>query len=453
MNTNDENRLEQNVDRAVRALKTPPVPDGPPPEALAAALAAGAAGTQPKTRSLKERIASMNRFLKTAAALSAAAVIVAASLVAFFVWTGGHSGGLAIADVLKSITAKTAKFTITARMEPQPAGMPPEQTMHILVMENLVRQELPGGIHQVMDFKSSRSVTIIPQQKKVMVMKMTGLPQEAKGQMSNDFFGELRRRIEELRGSGPKDVEWLGEKDFDGRPARGFHKHVEGMDITVWADAETCLPVQMEMRYGGGAQQYFVTMSNFELDMPLDPALFSMAVPEGYTVEERSMDISPPTEADLVAGLRQWANLADGAFPDRIDMNTVMETMKKWAAAQQAGNAQASPTQEQMDTMMKVQRVLMFVMQLSGEKVDWRYAGKGVRLGDAGTPVFWYRPKGAANYRMVCGDLTVADVAPDALPDIPDAQRPDDGSPSQPSPSAQAPTAPTPAPPRLPTPK
>ena len=167
------------------------------------------------------------------------------------------------------------------------------------------------------------------------------------------------------------------------------------------------------------------------------------------------MDISPPTEVDLVAGLRQWANLADGAFPDRIDMNTVMETMKKWAAAQD-GNAQASPTQEQMDTMMKVQRVIMFLMQLSGEKVDWRYAGKGVRLGDAGTPVFWYRPKGAANYRMVCGDLTVADVAPNALPDIPDAQRPDDRSPSQPSPPAQAlpvptpPAVPAPAPPRLP---
>jgi hypothetical protein len=164
------------------------------------------------------------------------------------------------------------------------------------------------------------------------------------------------------------------------------------------------------------------------------------------------MNMSPPTEADLVTGLRQCANMADGAFPDRIDMNTIMELLKTWMT-QPSGNAQQSPTQEQLDTMLKVQRVLMFVMQLSGEKVDWRYAGKGVRLGDAGTPVFWYRPKGAANYRMVCGDLTVADVAPDALPDIPDAQRPDDGSPSQPSPSAQAPTAPTPAPPRLPTPK
>jgi len=435
MNTNDENRSDRAVDRAVRILKSVPIPDGPPPEVLATVLAAGAPGAPPKPLSLKERIASMNRHVKLAAAFAVAAVIVLAALTAFLVWPGGGKSSLAIADVLKPITAKTAKFTITARMDPAPAGAPAEQTMQVLVMENLMRQELPGESYLVMDLKSSRSVTIIPQQKMVMVMKRTGLPQGAKDQMSNDFFGELRRRVEELRGSGPKDAEWLGEKDFNGRTARGFHKHQEGIDITVWADAETCLPVLMEIRYGGGA---LVTMSNFELDVPLDPALFSMAVPEGYTVEERSMNISPPTEADLVTGLRQCANLADGAFPDRIDQNTIMEILKKWIT-QQSGNAQQGPTQELLDTMMKVQRVLLFVMQLSAEKVDWRYAGKGVRLGDAGTPVFWYRPKDAANYRMVCGDLTVADVAPDALPDIPDAQRPEDGSPSQPLP-APAPT-------------
>ena len=449
MNPDDENRLEQNVDRAVQALKSLPVPDGPPPDLLAAVLAAGKADTQPKTRSLKERITSMNRYLKIAAVLSAAAVIIAAGLVAFLVWPGGNSGGRAIADMLKSITAKTAKFTITVRMEPQPAGRPPEQTRQMLVMENLIRQELPGGVYKVMDLKSGRSVTIIPRQKKVLVTNLPGLAQVAKDQMSNDSFGELQRRIEELRGSGPKDVERLGEKDFDGRPVRGFHKRVEGIDITVWADTETCLPVLMELRYGGGAQQYFVTMSNFELDVPLDPALFSMAVPEGYTVEDRSMNMSPPTEADLVTGLRQCAHMAGGAFPDRIDLSTITELLKKWMT-QPSGNAQQGPTQEHMDTRLKVQRGLMFVMQLSGEKVDWRYAGKGVHLGDAGTPVFWYLPKGAANYRRVCGDLTVVDVAPDALPDIPDAQGPDDGSPSQPSPPAQAP--PVPAPPAVPVP-
>jgi len=436
------------VPEGLRARCLATIPESQQTEdAVRAAPTVGAAAspaTTPGTVRLHERKRTMFRIARYSSIAAAAAVIIAATVVAFLVLPGGRGGTLALADMLKPITAKTAKFTITVRMEPQPAGMPPERTRQVLVMENIIRQELPGGAYTVTDLKSGRSMTIFPQQKKVMVIKITGLPQGAKDPMSNDSFGELQRRIEELRGSGPKDVEWLGEKDFDGRPARGFHKRVEGTDLTVWADAETCLPVLMEMHYGSGPQQYFMTMSNFEFDVPLDPALFSTAVPEGYTVEERSMNASKATEADLVTGLRPWADMADGAFPDRIDMTTIMEFSVKWIAQcsgkaqQQPGNPQQSPSQEQMDTMMKVQRVLMFVMQLSGEKVDWRYAGKGVRLGDAGTPIFWYRPKGAANYRLICGDLTAADVAPDALPDIPDAQRPDDGSPSQPSPAAQA---------------
>jgi hypothetical protein len=305
-----------------------------------------------------------------------------------------------------------------------------------------------------MDLKADRAITVIPQQRKVLVMKMPGMTPAQKDQMSKDFFGHLRRQVNELRGSAPTEVDWLGEKQVDGRAARGFHKRVEGVDIEMWTDVETCLPLRVEITYGE-SPRFEVTMSKFEFDVPIDPALFSMEIPEGYAVDERSIDVSPPAEADLVTGLRQCANMADGAFPDRIDMNTIMEILQKWMT-QQSGNAQQGPTQEQMDTMMKVQRTLMFIMQLSAQKVDWCYAGKGVRLGDAGTPVFWYLPKGAANYRMVCGDLTVADVAPNALPDIPDAQGPDDGSPSQPSPPAQAPPVPTPpavpapAPPRLP---
>ena len=286
MNAYDENELEPTVERAVRVLKTEPVPDGPPPPVVAAVLAAGAADTLNKHRSLRERITSMNRIAKVAAAFAAAAVIIAATVVAFLVLPGGRGGTLALADMLKPITAKTAKFTITVRRESQPAGMPPERTRQMLVMENLIRQELPGGVYKVMDLKSSRCVTIIPRQKKVLVTKMPGLAQVAKDQMSNDFFGELRRRVEELRGSGPKDVEFLPDKTLDGRLAHGFSKRVEGIDITVWADAETCLPVLMEIRYGGGARQFFVTMSNFEFDVPLDPSLFSMAIPEGYTVED-----------------------------------------------------------------------------------------------------------------------------------------------------------------------
>ena len=41
---------------------------------------------------------------------------------------------------------------------------------------------------------------------------------------------------------------------------------------------------------------------------------------------------------------------------------------------------------------------------------------KDVKLGDADKAIFWYRPKGAEKYRVIYGDLSVKDVAPENLP-------------------------------------
>ncbi|HUU23109.1 MAG TPA: hypothetical protein VM389_11310 [Phycisphaerae bacterium] len=47
---------------------------------------------------------------------------------------------------------------------------------------------------------------------------------------------------------------------------------------------------------------------------------------------------------------------------------------------------------------------------------DWKYVGGGVKLGDGSSPVMWWRPKDAETCRVLYGDLTFKDVAPDNLP-------------------------------------
>jgi hypothetical protein len=60
-------------------------------------------------------------------------------------------------------------------------------------------------------------------------------------------------------------------------------------------------------------------------------------------------------------------------------------------------------------------RGIMFMTQLPAES-NWRYAGENVKYGDAQTPIFWYQPSGSATYRVIYGDLSVRDVAPENLP-------------------------------------
>lgn len=56
---------------------------------------------------------------------------------------------------------------------------------------------------------------------------------------------------------------------------------------------------------------------------------------------------------------------------------------------------------------------------------DWHYNGAGIELGDADTAIFRYVPKGSTLYRVIYGDLTIRDAAPEDLP-LPEAPSPEE---------------------------
>ena len=53
-------------------------------------------------------------------------------------------------------------------------------------------------------------------------------------------------------------------------------------------------------------------------------------------------------------------------------------------------------------------------------EADAHYAGKGVSLGAADKPIFWYRPKDSKKYRVIYADLSVRDA--DTPPSMPVVQ-------------------------------
>ena len=75
--------------------------------------------------------------------------------------------------------------------------------------------------------------------------------------------------------------------------------------------------------------------------------------------------------------------------------------------------------QEITRTLMKFQPGLDFAASLPPE-ADAHYAGKGVSLGAADKPIFWYRPKDTKKYRVIYADLSVRDA--DTPPSMPVVQ-------------------------------
>ena len=71
------------------------------------------------------------------------------------------------------------------------------------------------------------------------------------------------------------------------------------------------------------------------------------------------------------------------------------------------------------EIQMKLQPGLNLSASLPPE-ADAHYAGRGVSLGAADTPIFWYRPKDAKTYRVIYADLSVRDA--DTPPSVPVVQ-------------------------------
>jgi hypothetical protein len=72
--------------------------------------------------------------------------------------------------------------------------------------------------------------------------------------------------------------------------------------------------------------------------------------------------------------------------------------------------------EEKTQLGMAMGRGFVFFQQLDPNRIKWHYAGSGVKLCDASKAIFWYQPKGSQTYRVIYGDLSVKDVAPNDLP-------------------------------------
>jgi len=154
-------------------------------------------------------------------------------------------------------------------------------------------------------------------------------------------------------------------------------------------------------------------MKNFEFNADVDESLVSMDIPDGYTLEDKDLELGNASEEDFVESLRIWAEIiGDGTFPDSIGTQSAMAQMP--VLVQKVSAMQVSEEKGTQIGMSFAKGMLFHQMLESQSK--WHYTGASVKLGDTDRPVFWYQPQGSDTYRVICGDLTVKNVAEADLP-------------------------------------
>jgi outer membrane lipoprotein-sorting protein len=375
----------------------------------------------------------------------AAAAVLALAVGAVALWFHGGGTTPAFADFIQPILdAKTVTFNMTLQGERQTRVTAKVMVMapNRLRMEQETDQEIPNKIKDqktrdkmkavrikvtmvsIMDGDTGKNLMLLPAQKVAVIMTYTNVPKE-KGRTGGHtvLFLELRSQLADARNRPDWIREPLGEKEIDGRRLVGFRLTGHGMICDLWGDPRTGMPVRIESSAPSNPSLKPIIYSDFVLNAPLDESLFSLEPPAGYKVQKQSVDASPAEEKDLIETFRRYGQLRGGALPDQLDLGALSQLyLENWVRSHpiKGGFPSEQDMQEQLSGLQKFTRGLSFAFEQLPREADAHYAGKGVKLGAAGTPIFWYRPKDAQKYRVMYADLSVREA--DAAPRVPHAQ-------------------------------
>lgn len=329
--------------------------------------------------------------------------IAATLCLAGMVWSLSSVNTPALAlDVLieKFMKAKTARYDTIVTVE----GQPPLKMKGLYLEPTHMREENDGYIN-ISDWAARKKIGLDPKTKRATVFNLKNLPDEMKnGMQEGNWFEGIRQMLRAATTDPNATVTSLGEKQLDGRRVAGIRFEIPGTPMTMWADPVTQLPVRIESTSAGPPQSE-VVMTNFEFNIELDKSLFSVEIPEGYTVTGVDVDLSPPSESELITALRMCSEVSNGEFPTGFDAFSI----GKYAATyihKKGLDVEKGATSEQLQETIKIARGFQFVLMLPKE-ADAHYAGAGTRQGDAERAILWFKPIGLEKYRVIYADLSV----------------------------------------------
>lgn len=334
-------------------------------------------------------------------------VVIIAAVVAFQFLGNPFGTKLTFANVIAPIlNAETATYDIVSSL---PDGS--TWVTHYAVMGSHHRKTTDGGVTTIVDIENGR-VRVLHLYNKVAEYTYY---EDVSPDVQN-FLGDLKNRILILKDDPDYTVKELSRKQLDGKEVEGFFakypKVDPSIDITIWADVDTKLPVCIETNTETKEGQIRDVMKNIKFDIPLEEDLFSMEAPAGYAVwDAKNLDIQA-AEAKFIEGLRVIAeSFNNGFFPDSFSYDNFQKWMYGDFNKQLA--AMNLPKEEADALVQKLWESSILIRFFRGEMT---YRGKGVRLGETETPIFWYKPEKSETYHVIYGDLHVENVRLENLP-------------------------------------
>ena len=389
--------------------------------------------------------------------IAAAAVVIIACLICLSLWRTTGSG-IALADVLARIEqVKAYRYQWSSTTPTELAG---DKTAYEIRATSLNSQEHgtksnwerldPNGGESTFEEHYSSpdkktKIGIWPKQKKYTRVEFDdgwlkrSLEMEMhSGGITYDDPRTLTKRILEYKG------ESMGRATIDGIEVEGFQttdpnwignrENKREVDVKMWVDVKTRLPVRYEFTYAYWdqmgdkiiEQEHFV-MHDFQWDVVVDSADFEPVIPDDYT----GMVVKFPahiTEETAIQGLKLLVELL-GKYPESIwdapmDLEGMRSAFEKseTPAAMRLKEEIKGLTDEQMgnklvDFLMPIRGLGRFYGVFQWARKDPAYYGKTVTPKDADKVLMRWKVSDN-EYRVIFGDLHAETVTADTLAEL-----------------------------------
>lgn len=399
-----------------------------------------------------------SRFTKLAVA---AAVIIVVVLVGM-PFVGNKGQAIALADVLAKVEQARAFFyRIKMHMKGQMQNMPADNLN--MDMQGAILTSNEYGMKMDMNMidpntgkKTTQQMYILPCQK-VAFMIMPETKKYVRMEFTDDLFARVKKQnndprimVKQIMGC---KYEELGRNVIDGIEVEGFRTtdpaYMGGamgtgdVDIRLWVDTKSWLPVLVEMDIKAGEQiQMQSTMYDFQWDIPVNASEFTPVIPEDFTAfPTGGMKLPEMSEQAAIEGLRFFAELF-GQYPKNLNMiNLMQEFAKLMQELQEFANKlkdsnspaieqlrlkfkkfkEAGSEEEQankiMEVMRPIQSLSMFYMTLVQDRKEPAYYGETVTPADTNKVLLRWKISDN-EYRVIFGDLRVETVTPEKLAEL-----------------------------------
>ncbi len=372
--------------------------------------------------------------------IAVAAAIVLVAMGAWSIWSGTQSG-VALADVLVKVEQVQAfLYKMTMHMTGRIQGSIPLNTSVsgsvLIANEHGMRMDMSTtDPNSGVDLE--QQMYMLPQRKLMMIV-MPKLKKYTRVELDESMFAKMRKQNNDprmlIRQILDCRYQELGRSVIDGVEVEGFQttdpayagNALGEVDVKVWVDVQTQLPIRMDMKIQVGEQmQMEGTLHDFQWDVPVGAEEFNPVLPEDFTAGPGDgMKIPAMTEETGVKGLKLYAGFT-GEYPAELNMMTLMQKVKDFRDSQtpegqklREAFEQAKTTEDKsnvlLEAMMPVQMLGGFYATLVQEQKEPAYYGKVVQPGDVAAVLLRWKT-GENEYRVLFGDLHAETVDADTL--------------------------------------